>query len=175
LASYTWKRILHRRDLLCEGLVWKIGNGSSVKVWEDNWIPRAGLMRPYGLISGSDSVSEVEELLLPYIQGWNEAKLRAVFFETDVEDIRRIPVGRAGSDDYIAWNYTKDGVFSVRSAYHLKMQLYRVRADRPSSSNTYSKHRGWLALWGADLPGKVKIHVWRLVQNALTIGSELER
>jgi hypothetical protein len=47
-ASYTWKIILHGRDLLREGLVWRIGNGSSVKVWEDNWIPRARLMHPYG-------------------------------------------------------------------------------------------------------------------------------
>jgi hypothetical protein len=147
--------------LLREGLVWRIGNGSAVKVWEDNWIPRTGLMRPYGQIPGSESVSKVEDLLLPDGQGWNEAKLRAVFFEKDIEDITRIPVGRAGSDDYIAWNYTNDRIFSVKSAYHLKMWLNRIRADRPSSSTNCSEHRGWLALWGANLPGKIKIHVWR--------------
>jgi hypothetical protein len=116
-------------------------------------------MRPYGQISGSVSVSKVEDLLLPDGQGWNEAKLRVVFVEKDVDDIMRIPVGQAGSDDYIAWNYTKDWVFSVKSVYHLKMQLNRVRADRPSLSTNCSEHRGWLALWGANLPGKIKIHV----------------
>jgi hypothetical protein len=42
-----------------------------------------------------------------------------------VNDILKIPVGRAGSVDYMAWNYTKNGLFSVRSAYHLKQQLKR--------------------------------------------------
>jgi hypothetical protein len=90
-GSYTWKSILHGRDLLREGLVWRIGNGSAVKVWEDNWIPRTGLMRPYGQISGSESVSKVEDLLLPDGQGWNEAKLRAVFFRRTLTISREFP------------------------------------------------------------------------------------
>ena len=53
----------------------------------------------------------------------NEQKLRETLFEIDVVDILKIPVGRAGTEDYLAWNYTKNGVFTVRSAYHLKMQL----------------------------------------------------
>jgi hypothetical protein len=68
----------------------------------------------------------VEDLLLPDGQGWNEQKLRATFFEVDVSDILKIPIGRAGTDDYIAWNYTKNGMFSVRSAYHLKTQLNSI-------------------------------------------------
>jgi hypothetical protein len=39
-SSFTWWSILHGRDLLQEGLIWRIGNGEKVKVWEDNWIPR---------------------------------------------------------------------------------------------------------------------------------------
>jgi hypothetical protein len=46
-----------------------------------------------------------------------------MFFEVDVTDILKIPVGRAGTDDYVAWNYTNNGIFSVRSAYHLKQHL----------------------------------------------------
>jgi hypothetical protein len=33
---------------------------------------------------------------------------------------------------------------------------------------------GWLALWAAQVPGKVKIHVWRLIQNGLAVGNELQ-
>jgi hypothetical protein len=79
----------------------------------------------------------VAELLLPDGQGWDIGKLNELFYEGDVEDIMRIPVGRAGTEDYIAWNQTKNGIFSVKSAYHLHMQLkssheiepvHRVRA-----------------------------------------------
>jgi hypothetical protein len=50
-------------------------------------------------------------------RGWNEAKVKELFFEGDVEDILKIPVGRAGNADYLAWNYTKTG-FS-RSSRHI--------------------------------------------------------
>ena len=41
------------------------------------------------------------------------------------------------------------------------------------SSNSVESHKGWLALWGANVPGKVKIHVWRLLKNGLAVGAEL--
>jgi hypothetical protein len=33
---------------------------------------------------------------------WNMSKLHEMFFEEDVADITRIPVGRAGTRDYLA-------------------------------------------------------------------------
>jgi hypothetical protein len=82
---------------------------------------------------------------------------------------------RAGTDDYVAWNYTKTGVFSVRSAYHLKQHLKKMAAGRGSSSLNCSEHRGWLLLWAANVPGKAKVHCWRLVKNGLAVGDELRR
>jgi hypothetical protein len=63
---------------------------------------------------------KVDELLLQNGGGWNIDKLNEVFYEGDVADILRIPVGRAGTSYYLAWNYTKNGIISVKSAYHLK-------------------------------------------------------
>nr|XP_051207334.1 uncharacterized protein LOC127323201 [Lolium perenne] len=173
-ASFTWKSIIHGRELLREGLVWRIGDGKKVDVWADNWIPRDGLMRPLGH-NPDKEISKVEEVLLDGGQGWNESKLGEVFFDVDVDDILKIPVGRAGTGDYLAWNYTKNGVFSVRSAYHLKMHLNSARSGSASSSTSLDDHRGWLALWAANVPGKAKIHVWRLIHNWLAVGEELHR
>jgi hypothetical protein len=92
-GSFTWKSILHGRDLLKEGLVWRIGNGQKIKVWEDNWIPRSGLMRPLGAKPNTAPVSMASDLLLVDGQGWNVAKVNELFFEGDVEDILKIRVG----------------------------------------------------------------------------------
>jgi hypothetical protein len=45
-ASYTWKGIVHGCDLLTVGLVWRIGDGHSISVSGDNWIPRSRAQRP---------------------------------------------------------------------------------------------------------------------------------
>ncbi|KAG6730412.1 hypothetical protein I3842_01G078300 [Carya illinoinensis] len=37
--SFVWKSIIAARPLLAEGLLWKIGNGNSVRVWSDRWLP----------------------------------------------------------------------------------------------------------------------------------------
>jgi hypothetical protein len=140
-ASYTWCSVLHGRDLLKEGLVWIIGDGTKIKVWEHNWIPRSYHMRPLGIKPGME-VNLISELLLPNGAGWNVDKLNDCFFEMDVNDILKIPVGRAGSVDYMAWNYTKNGLFSVRSAYHLKQQLKKEAAGRASLSRNTSEHQG---------------------------------
>jgi hypothetical protein len=105
-ASYTWRSIVHGRDLLKEGIIWRIGDGVGIKAMQDNWIPRSGLKRPWGTKPDKE-VSLVSELLLPDGQGWNEEKLQDVFFEGDVEDILKILVGCAGTENYAAWNYTK--------------------------------------------------------------------
>ena len=77
-ASYTWKSIIHGRKLLKEGLVWRLGNGQSVDVWRDDWIPRSSLKRPFGHQEGQ-LVERVCELLLPDGGGWNESKVCDVF------------------------------------------------------------------------------------------------
>lgn len=48
-GSYTWRSILHGRDLLKLEIIWRIGNGSQVKIADRNWIPRKGCLKLLGL------------------------------------------------------------------------------------------------------------------------------
>jgi hypothetical protein len=129
-SSFTWRIILHGRDLLREGLIWIVGDGEKIQIWEQNWIPRASLKRSVG-VRPDRTVNKVSELLLPNGEGWDELKLNDLFFEDDIKYILSIHVGRAGSVDYMAWKYTKNKIFSVRLAYHLKQQIKSLQVDRP--------------------------------------------
>jgi hypothetical protein len=100
-ASFTWRGILHGRELLRKGLIWRIGDGTKVSAWNDQWIPRAGSLRPLGREPG-DELDKVSELLLSNGQEWDENKLRQHFAENDVSDILQTPVGRPGSSDFLA-------------------------------------------------------------------------
>ena len=44
--SYSWRSILRGVELLKEGIIWRIGNGSSVNIWSDPWLPRGHTRKP---------------------------------------------------------------------------------------------------------------------------------
>ena len=37
--SFTWKSLLEGRKVLDLGILWRIGNGFSIIIWSDPWIP----------------------------------------------------------------------------------------------------------------------------------------
>ena len=38
--SYAWHSLLHGVQLVREGFIWRIGNGTNVNIWSNPWIPR---------------------------------------------------------------------------------------------------------------------------------------
>ena len=39
-GSYAWKSILSARDVIRKGMVWRIGDGQSVRVKKNKWLPK---------------------------------------------------------------------------------------------------------------------------------------
>ena len=102
-------------------------------------------------------------------------KLQLMFPPGEADEIKQITVGGPTVDDFIAWNYTKNGEFTVRSAYHLGMTLKKAKTGSPGSSSSIASHKAWMSLWDTVAPGRMKIHTWRLIRNGLAVGSELHR
>ena len=38
--SYAWRSILKGREVLKEGMRWRVANGSSIRIWSDPWLPQ---------------------------------------------------------------------------------------------------------------------------------------
>ena len=38
-SSETWRAMLHEREALVKGIIKRVGPGSSINIWNDNWIP----------------------------------------------------------------------------------------------------------------------------------------
>ena len=38
-CSFAWRSILQVRDVINKGVVWRVWNGESIKIWEHKWLP----------------------------------------------------------------------------------------------------------------------------------------
>ena len=73
LGSYAWKSILSARDVIREGMVWRIGNGQSVRIREDKWL---SVQSNRLVISSLPSVApetKVSSLINSELRGWNSS------------------------------------------------------------------------------------------------------
>lgn len=45
-SSVVWKGIVHGLELVKKGVIWRVGDGASIRAWRDPWIPRRNDFRP---------------------------------------------------------------------------------------------------------------------------------
>lgn len=81
--SYVWRSILKGMDVLKEGLIWRIGDGTKVRVWEDPWIPR-GVTRLPSTGRGQSLISRVSELIDPITGTWDQGLVADYFHPDDI-------------------------------------------------------------------------------------------
>jgi hypothetical protein len=44
--NYVWRSILQGLEVLKVGMIWRIGDGCNVRIWEDPWLPCGVTRRP---------------------------------------------------------------------------------------------------------------------------------
>ncbi|KAL0434847.1 UNVERIFIED_CONTAM: hypothetical protein Sradi_0192600 [Sesamum radiatum] len=159
-------------DLFQAGCRWRVGSGSNIRIWADPWLPRPRSFLPITPAPASLLHTQVSELLNLTGDDWDVEKVHGLFWPMDSEMILSIPLSRVGAPDLVIWHYSHNGIFSVRSAYHLACSL----EDRPCSSSVHtSKQSWWRRVWQATIPNKVKVFVWRACTNAIPTGENLSR
>jgi hypothetical protein len=103
--SYAWRSILKGIQLLKEGIIWRVGDGDTINIWTDPWIPRGSTRK---LISqkGRHQVYKVSELINPTTNTWDTDLVQQTFAPEDAELILQIPIYEH-TGDFIAWHYDK--------------------------------------------------------------------
>jgi hypothetical protein len=70
--------------------------------------------------------------------------------------------------DHVAWFYERNGIFTVKNAYKLPVEVDKRIADQTGSSSRTDGSRPMFAnIWKAKVPTKVCIFEWRLSQEGL--------
>lgn len=124
--SYAWWGIREIILWIQQGSIWRIGDGSSVKVWTDKWIPRQPTL-PNNLPSYTvDPEMQVSELI---VNGqWDKAKLVEMFPLNQVSNILTIAIIPPKQSNKLIWALEKNGMFSVKNTY-LNDPLLTIRRD----------------------------------------------
>ncbi|XP_021753742.1 uncharacterized protein LOC110719145 [Chenopodium quinoa] len=134
--SQIWKDILKGRELLASGLRVGIGNGSSTSLWYHHWL-------------GSSILKDVMICdIPPHMDNWkvsNIIKDRAWYLndilhllpQHVINMIKATPLSKfTDLEDFITWDLSKDGIFSVRSAYHF---LLKGKCQASSNINSWKE------------------------------------
>jgi hypothetical protein len=110
----------------------------------------------------------VDKLINHEDRSWKEDLVRKIFMPHDAEEILKIRLPRIDEDDFISWIPEKHGMFTVKSAYNLALDL---RSNNPpnSSGNLNGDRSLWNTIWSANVPPKVKIFTWKLATNSLAV------
>lgn len=175
--SYSWRSILSGIDVLKKGLIWRVGDGSQIRIWEDPWLPRGHLRQPC-TPRGANLLTRVDELLDPSTGTWDEELVRDCFWKEDADLILSLPV-HEGMDDMIAWYYNSNGLFSVKSAYKVEIadrqRGLRDRGQPSSSALNSGEDDCWKKLWKIRCPKKMIHFLWRLGHSSLAVRVNLWR
>ncbi|CAN1290830.1 hypothetical protein LINPERPRIM_LOCUS20872 [Linum perenne] len=102
----------------------------------------------------------VKDLLIAELHEWDEELLEDLFQPQDVDFILNMRPPCGSEKDARIWSLSSNGDYTVRSAY-------RSIIERDQQFNNLRVDGNWRQLWQADVPPKVKHHVWRLARNVL--------
>ena len=158
------------RGVLQRGLRWIIGNGRKVKIWTDRWIPTPN---SFMVVSPRPQNAEnvlVETLIDRELGQWNSDAVRNSFLSHEASTILSIPISQNLPDDAWVWAWTKNGIFSVKSAYHVALGWLseeRNLGTEGEESNRQKKKKFWTSIWKLKCPGKVRHFLWRVCKNIL--------
>nr|POF00563.1 putative ribonuclease h protein [Quercus suber] len=120
---------------------WWVGNGASIKIYEDAW-----LLSPHSckVISPRDFLdveARVSVLIDQDRKCWNVRVIDNIFLPFEASLIKAIPFSHANCEDLLFWLWNPNGIFSVKSGY--KLLLESGLEDLPTSSDPSMSKKVW--------------------------------
>lgn len=112
-------------------------------------------------------LTRVDELIDPNT-GWEE----------EAEAILTIP-NKEGMPDWPAWHFDSKGLFSVKSAYKLVVQIHDNEAGQTVGTSMEGSLANfqcpWHKIWQLKVTNNVQMFFWRFVHNSPLVRNNLKR
>ena len=119
-----------------------MGNGESIKVYLDKWIPNYLANRILHQGHDVDREKMVSELIDDELHWWMHDVIMERFCREEVDAICKIPLSRRNIYDSVGWLHTKNGKYAVKSGYHVARKVLR-KVDGVGSSGGAGGKQVW--------------------------------
>jgi hypothetical protein len=106
-GSYAWQSIIKTRDIILKGVAWRVGDGKTIKIWRDKWLPEdhhQKILFPGPVMLAESTVSQ---LFLPNVLHWDDHLIDQLFHPYDAKVIKSIPLSTRSTKDSLFWRGTK--------------------------------------------------------------------
>ncbi|KAK6138511.1 hypothetical protein DH2020_027750 [Rehmannia glutinosa] len=104
---------------------------------------------------------------------WDEDRVVDWVGQEKARKILRIPLRNFCGEDRLAWNFSSNGIYSVKSGYQIALQMNNVGRDSPSHSGEPLKIWKWI--WSLNIPPKIQVFLWKVANGILPVKTALSR
>ncbi|XP_059450901.1 uncharacterized protein LOC132181678 [Corylus avellana] len=171
--SFAWRSIQSTCDIVREGLIWRVGNGEKIRIWQDKWLhnPNDYMIQSQPTVLAP--TARVCELVDRDTKWWKTNLIEQIFSPAEVKMILAIPLSSRNQEDCMVWRGTVKGEFSVRSAYHL--QKKKEEEGRGECSIRSSSRAVWKLIWKLKVPSVEQNFLWKACQDILPTRENLHK
>jgi ribonuclease HI len=171
IPSYTWRSIQGALWILNRGCLWRVGTGHFINIWEDNWLPLQNGYKVWSPKPPNSELSQVSQLIHHDLGIWNASLVNATFLPFEAMQILQLPLPTSTHMDSQIWGPNKNGIFSVKSAYHSIRKWEEFNISQTSTRGANSEC--WSKLWNIRTIPK-HIHLaWRIFHDSLPTKKKL--
>ena len=105
-SSYAWQSILKGKEVLKKGMRWRVGDGTSIRIWIDPWLPLDFLPFVSSLVVQDFEEAKVMSHIDLVTNEWHSATVQKLFSPCYVELIKSIPLGCKPMEDKLVAFYS---------------------------------------------------------------------
>lgn len=116
----------------------------------------------------------LSDLIDTDLHWWKREVLMASFSREEAKAICRIPLSRRDVPDSFVWLHNKNGMYSIKSRYHVARKVMR-KDDWVESSRGIGGQQVWKKIWQLHVPNKIEVFKWRACQDILPTRANLVR
>ena len=117
--SYAWRSIYASKTLIQQGMMWKVGDGRSIKIWGDRWIPSPSTYSVQSPINILEHDAKVYSLIDDETRWWNKAFVCSIFIKEEADIICRMPICPMQQCDRLVWAVSAKGDFQCKKCISL--------------------------------------------------------